>query len=193
MTAVAALWGAAAGALLPRAAYRFSAPAGQPWRDRCPGGHPVTGWLGTARCHRCTAAPGQAPPSGDPAPGTPGLAPDAGDPASGGPGRVSDAGDSASGGPGRVPDAGDSASGTPGRATAGGGFGTHAPGRVPDAGGPVAYAPGPVVPAGVTALVCGALAAATGARPELAVWLLLAPVGVLLALVDLRVARLPDP
>jgi leader peptidase (prepilin peptidase)/N-methyltransferase len=44
-----------------------------------------------------------------------------------------------------------------------------------------------------TALTCAALAAATGTRPELAVWLLLAPVGVLLAAVDLRVQRLPDP
>ncbi len=45
----------------------------------------------------------------------------------------------------------------------------------------------------VTALVCAALAAATGTRPELAVWLLLAPAGVLLAVVDLKVRRLPDP
>lgn len=44
-----------------------------------------------------------------------------------------------------------------------------------------------------TALVCAALAAATGTRPEAAVWLLLAPVGVLLAVVDLKVRRLPDP
>jgi leader peptidase (prepilin peptidase)/N-methyltransferase len=43
-----------------------------------------------------------------------------------------------------------------------------------------------------TALVCAALAAATGPRPELVVWLLAAPVAVLLALVDLRVHRLPD-
>ncbi|MFI7317747.1 prepilin peptidase [Streptomyces venezuelae] len=43
-----------------------------------------------------------------------------------------------------------------------------------------------------TALVCAALAATTGTRPELAVWLLLAPVGVLLALVDFTVHRLPD-
>ncbi|TVL93903.1 A24 family peptidase [Streptomyces sp. SAJ15] len=43
-----------------------------------------------------------------------------------------------------------------------------------------------------TALVCGALAAAVGARPELAVWLLLAPPGVLLAGVDRAVHRLPD-
>ncbi|MGW3119281.1 prepilin peptidase [Streptomyces sp. NPDC001107] len=51
---------------------------------------------------------------------------------------------------------------------------------------------GPGAPALVTASVCAALAAATGTRPELGVWLLLGPVGVLLALVDLRVKRLPD-
>ncbi|MFI1827304.1 prepilin peptidase [Streptomyces sp. NPDC020412] len=45
---------------------------------------------------------------------------------------------------------------------------------------------------GVTVLVCAVLAAATGPRPELAVWLLLTPFAVLLALVDLRVHRLPD-
>ncbi|MGW5654030.1 prepilin peptidase [Streptomyces humi] len=44
-----------------------------------------------------------------------------------------------------------------------------------------------------TALVCAALALATGTRPELGVWLLLAPVCVLLAVVDFRVQRLPDP
>ncbi|MGW3243060.1 prepilin peptidase [Streptomyces sp. NPDC001070] len=44
----------------------------------------------------------------------------------------------------------------------------------------------------VTAAVCAAVAARTGARPELAVWLLLVPVGVLLARVDLTVLRLPD-
>ncbi|MFJ8197985.1 prepilin peptidase [Streptomyces sp. NPDC096152] len=67
------------------------------------------------------------------------------------------------------------------------------PGPIPD----VRPAPGPRAPrtfptAVVTAVVCAVLAAATGARPEIAVWLLLAPVGVLLALVDLRVRRLPD-
>ncbi|WTL75731.1 A24 family peptidase [Streptomyces sp. NBC_01518] len=53
---------------------------------------------------------------------------------------------------------------------------------------------GPRTPAvsAATALVCAALAAATGPRPELVVWLLVAPVAVLLALVDLRVHRLPD-
>ncbi|MFF1275215.1 prepilin peptidase [Streptomyces marokkonensis] len=111
LIAVAALWGAAAGAVLPRAAYRFSAPSGEEWRTACPAGHPVNGWLGPARCGPCAGPP---------------------------------------------------------------------------------YGPG-TAPAVVTALVCAALAAATGTRPELAVWLLLAPVGVLLAVVDFRVQRLPDP
>lgn len=44
----------------------------------------------------------------------------------------------------------------------------------------------------VTAAVCALVAARTGARPELAVWLLLVPLGVLLARVDLTVLRLPD-
>jgi leader peptidase (prepilin peptidase) / N-methyltransferase len=66
----------------------------------------------------------------------------------------------------------------------------------PDCG---AYGPSTAVTATVTALACASLAAAgTGARatggphPETAVWLLIAPVTVLLALVDLRVHRLPD-
>ncbi|WP_217245592.1 A24 family peptidase [Streptomyces sp. AC602_WCS936] len=111
---VAAFWGLVTGSLLPRAAYRFSAPAGEAWRERCPREHPVPGWLGRARCGQC--ATGQA-----------------------------------------------------------------------------SYGPGTTALATVTALVCAALAAATGTRPEVAVWLLLAPVGVLLAAVDLRVRRLPDP
>ncbi|MEU0765019.1 A24 family peptidase [Streptomyces microflavus] len=57
---------------------------------------------------------------------------------------------------------------------------------------PAPYAPGTLVPL-VTVLACTVLAAATGARPELAGWLLLAPVAVLLATVDRRVHRLPDP
>ncbi|MFD7102924.1 prepilin peptidase [Streptomyces celluloflavus] len=62
-------------------------------------------------------------------------------------------------------------------------------GRCPACG---AYGPGALPTAAVTALVCAALAAATGARPELAAWLLMAPVAVLLAAVDRRVHRLPD-
>ncbi|POX53449.1 A24 family peptidase [Streptomyces sp. Ru72] len=105
----AAVWGAAAGVLVPRAAYRLSVEPGQQWRDRCPDGHPIGGWVGRARC---------------------------------------------------------------------------ADGR--------RYGPAAVLVGAVTALVCAVLALATGTRPELAVWLLLAPVGVLLTLVDFRVQRLPD-
>jgi leader peptidase (prepilin peptidase)/N-methyltransferase len=108
----AALWGAAAGAFLPRAAYRFSVPAGEEWRGGCPGGHPLKGWIGRARCGECEPAQ--------------------------------------------------------------------------------SYDGHPALLTTVTALVCAALAAATGTRPEIGVWLLLAPVGVLLAVVDLRVQRLPD-
>ncbi|MFE1884884.1 prepilin peptidase [Streptomyces diastatochromogenes] len=108
---VAALWGVVAGALLPRAVYRFAVPDEEPWRERCPGGHPIRGWLGRARCGECAQPSYQA-----------------------------------------------SAALTT-----------------------------------ATALTCAGLAAATGTRPELAVWLLLAPVWVLLAAVDLRVRRLPDP
>ncbi|MDT6986197.1 prepilin peptidase [Streptomyces lusitanus] len=120
LIAVAALWGAAAGALLPRAAHRFAVPAGEEWRSACPQGHPLAGWLGPARCRTCGETP----------------------------------------------------------------HGT---------GAGAAYGTGAAVPVTVTALVCAALAAATGTRPELAVWLLLAPAGVLLATVDFRVQRLPDP
>ncbi|MFG3661260.1 prepilin peptidase [Streptomyces sp. NPDC047706] len=110
----AAAWGAVAGALLPRAAHRFSVPAGEAWRQRCPGGHPIRGWAGPARCARCAA-------------------------------DVS------------------------------------------------SYGPRSVWPATFTALLCAVLALVTGPRPELVVWLLVTPVGVLLAVVDLRVHRLPDP
>ncbi|MFJ9849556.1 prepilin peptidase [Streptomyces sp. NPDC101150] len=64
-------------------------------------------------------------------------------------------------------------------------------GRCPEAGCGV-YGPGALPSAGGTALVCAALAAATGARPELAVWLAMAPVAVLLVAVDRQVRRLPD-
>ncbi|GAA1433598.1 A24 family peptidase [Streptomyces thermospinosisporus] len=140
LATVAALWGAAAGALLPRAAYRFSAPSGEGWLAACPAGHPVRGWLGRAHCAHCTetgAATGRTRTAT-------------------GPGTATGTGQ---------------ATGT--RTT--GAYGSTAPALL------------------ATALVCAALAAATGTRPELAVWLLLAPVGVLLAIVDFRVQRLPDP
>jgi leader peptidase (prepilin peptidase)/N-methyltransferase len=111
---VAVLWGAVAGMLLPRAAYRLSVEPEEPWQDMCPAGHALggaaRGWLGRARCDACDRA----------------------------------------------------------------------------------YGPGTTLVALTTAMVCGALALATGTRPELAVWLLLTPLGVLLALVDFRVHRLPD-
>ncbi|MEV5382479.1 A24 family peptidase [Streptomyces sp. NPDC052721] len=123
----ALLWGALTGALLPRAAYRFAVPSGEPWRDRCPGGHhPVRGWLGGAGCGECAESQERAPSSS---------------------------------------------------------YTSHTS----------SYAPSAPLLATATALVCAALAAATGTRPELGVWLLLAPVGVLLAAVDFRVQRLPDP
>ncbi|MFJ5897369.1 prepilin peptidase [Streptomyces sp. NPDC093064] len=117
LVAAAALWGAVAGASLPRAAYRFSVPSGEAWQERCPGGHPVRGWIGRGRCGQCATTL---------------------------------------------------------------------------AGGGASYGPRTPATAAATALVCAALAAVTGGRPELAVWLLLAPVGVLLAVVDFRVRRLPD-
>ncbi|MFD8825663.1 prepilin peptidase [Streptomyces sp. NPDC059605] len=150
LTVLAALWGAAAGLLVPRAAHRFSVEPDEAWRDTCPAGHPLTGiargWLGSTRCPECAAAPVPV------AAGTGPVVPDDSTPS-------------------------ESASPDPGAPAP-----TH----------PARYAPGTLVPV-VTALACAALAAATGARPELAAWLLLAPVGVLLATIDRRVHRLPDP
>ncbi|MEV0023561.1 A24 family peptidase [Streptomyces atroolivaceus] len=76
LIAVAALWGAAAGLLLPRAAYRFSVEPEEPWRDACPAGHaltgPARGWLGSTRCAACAVTvpslPGGAAPSAAPSP-----------------------------------------------------------------------------------------------------------------------------
>ncbi|MEW2425767.1 A24 family peptidase [Streptomyces nigra] len=113
ITAAAVLWGCATGVLIPRPAYRLSAPAEQSWRSQCPAGHPLVGigggWFGPARCS-----------------------------------------------------AGDR------------------------------YGPSSLAITAVTVGVCALLAAISGARPELVVWLLLAPVCVLLAVVDASVHRLPD-
>jgi leader peptidase (prepilin peptidase) / N-methyltransferase len=106
----AAVWGIASGLLLPRAAYRLTVPAGEPWAAACPAGHPLAGWLGPARCGAC------------------------------------------------------------GGERYGLGYG-------------VALA---------CAVACAALAYTVGGHPELAVWLLLVPLGLLLARVDLAVFRLPD-
>ncbi|MEU4731020.1 prepilin peptidase [Streptomyces sp. NPDC023588] len=67
---LAAGYGVAAGLLLPRAVYRLSALPGEPWRERCPQGHPLRGWLGPALCRvpATAAVPGpDRPPSAAPA------------------------------------------------------------------------------------------------------------------------------
>ncbi|WJY52272.1 A24 family peptidase [Streptomyces chengbuensis] len=164
LIAAAALWGAAAGVLVPRPAYRMSVEPEEAWRNTCPAGHPLTGpaqgWLGTARCASCAVSPVPAVSAPVPA-ATPGSgAPEA-------PGEPGDGPPDAD-----VPGGTDRPDGTAVRT-------------------PAVYRNSVVVPA-VTALACAALAAAVGSRPELAVWLLLAPFAVLLALVDRHVHRLPD-
>ncbi|OKJ58271.1 prepilin peptidase [Streptomyces sp. CB02115] len=171
LLALAAVWGAVTGLLIPRAAYRFAVEPEEPWRTACPAGHPCTGpvrgWLGPARCAPCAAAPGT--PA---APGTDTGGTDTGGTEAAG-GADTAVGRSSAAAPGAAP------------AEAGRVAGTPAP-------GPVAYAPGVLAPV-VTVAACVALAAATGARPELIGWLALTPVAVLLAVVDRRVHRLPDP
>ncbi|MEU5034407.1 A24 family peptidase [Streptomyces rubiginosohelvolus] len=163
LLALAAVWGAATGLLIPRAAYRFAVEPEEPWRTACPAGHPLTGpargWLGPARCAPCAAPAArvpETPASEATAPGAP-----------------------ASEAPARVPETPASEAPAPEPRT------TVTP-------TPPAYAPTALAPL-VTVLACVALAAATGARPELVGWLALAPVAVLLAVVDRRVHRLPDP
>ncbi|MFJ3575054.1 prepilin peptidase [Streptomyces rubiginosohelvolus] len=159
LLALAAVWGAVTGLLIPRAAYRFAVEPEEPWRTACPAGHPLTGpargWLGPARCAPCAVPAARVPET--PAPGT----------------AASET----------------SAPGTPASEAP-----TPEPPepRTTDTPTLPAYAPTTLAPL-VTVLVCVALAAATGARPELVGWLALAPVAVLLAVVDRRVHRLPDP
>ncbi|MFB6426169.1 prepilin peptidase [Streptomyces microflavus] len=188
LLAVAAVWGGVTGLLIPRAAYRFAVEPEEPWRTACPSGHaftgPLGGWLGPARCAACASrAQTAVPPYGDES-----EAP------------VPPYGDER-GAP--VPPHGDEAEALPygderGAPVPPSGDDRPAPAPVPPSGDdrpapvPVPYAPGTLAPL-VTVLACTVLAAATGARPELAGWLLLAPVAVLLATVDRRVHRLPDP
>ncbi|RFU83719.1 prepilin peptidase, partial [Streptomyces triticagri] len=60
LIAISVVYGALAGLLLPRVAYRFSVRPGEPWNSGCPHGHdltgPARGWLGTARCAACATA-----------------------------------------------------------------------------------------------------------------------------------------
>jgi leader peptidase (prepilin peptidase)/N-methyltransferase len=170
LIALAALWGAATGVLVPRAAYRFSVPEEENWRERCPRGHPLRGpargWIGRARCGQCRTGDAHGPGASINSPG-PGTSEN-----SSGPGTSEN-----SSGPGTSK--GGSSPGTP--------TGTYGPGTPTGT-----YGPSTPLLSLVAALLCAGLAAATGARPEVAVWLLLAPVGVLLAAVDFRVRRLPD-
>ncbi|WP_351226136.1 A24 family peptidase [Streptomyces sp. NPDC002133] len=174
LTVIAAAWGAGAGALVPRAAYRLSVEPEEEWRDACPAAHPITGpargWLGPARCASCAvAAPA---PATAPAP-APAPVPSAG--------QALDAAEDAAPEDAAPEDVAPEA-GTPEAAT------TEDTALERE---PVPYRPSLLVPA-LTALVCAALTAAAGARPEAAVWALLAPVAVLLALIDRNVHRLPD-
>ncbi|MFJ1745346.1 prepilin peptidase [Streptomyces sp. NPDC088116] len=177
LIAVAVVWGGASGLLLPRAAYRLSVEPGEPWRNSCPAGHPITGpargWLGGTRCAGCDVA---AVPSGtaeSPASSTLGAETGAEEPRAEEP-RAETARAAAAAPTTPAPHAAPA----PHRPST-----PHVP-HVP-------YAPSRLVPL-LTALVCAALAASTGPRPELAVWLLLTPLAVLLALVDRNVHRLPD-
>ncbi|MEH0423948.1 prepilin peptidase [Streptomyces sp. B21-083] len=171
----AALWGAAAGTLVPRAAYRFSVPPEETWRDRCPQGHPLGGRLGLARCTTCagTGSGKDQQDAGHLAPGAAGPSYD---------GSESESSDGAMNASYGVTNA------SYGVTNASYGV-TNASYGATNA----SYGPSTPLLALATALVCAALAAATGTRPELGAWLLLAPVGVLLAVVDFRVQRLPDP
>ncbi|MFJ9884813.1 prepilin peptidase [Streptomyces sp. NPDC091287] len=212
LLALAAVWGAVTGLLIPRAAYRFAVEPEERWRTACPAGHPLTGpvrgWLGPARCAPCAAAPGTpaapgahtgtGPETGLPGDGRPGTGPgaapaeasrDTGPPASAEASRDTGPPASAEASRDTGPPASAEASrdtGPPGSAEASRDTGAATP--APSA----AYAPGVLAPL-VTVVACVALAAATGARPELIGWLALTPVAVLLAVVDRRVHRLPDP
>ncbi len=186
LLALAAVWGAATGLLIPRAAYRFAVEPDEPWRTACPAGHPLTGpargWLGPARCAPCAAPAARVPET----PGSGGQdaeppAPESQAPAAPGPESR----------PTATPVPGAPVPETPGP----GAPASEAPGPEPQITAALAtpaYAPGILAPL-VSVLACVALAAATGARPELVGWLALAPVAVLLAVVDRRVHRLPDP
>ncbi|MBD2829257.1 prepilin peptidase [Streptomyces globisporus] len=203
---VAAVWGAVTGLLIPRAAYRFAVEPEEPWRTACPAGHPlagpVRGWLGPPRCAPCAepgapatpaaetpvrpeeaaAGPSATAPESDPSPSATAAAPEATPRPTA---ATPDVGREA------APDTAREAAPRPTAAPALHPT-TSTPATIPTPATAPVYAPRLLAPV-VTAVVCVALAAATGARPELAAWLALTPVAVLLAVVDRRVHRLPDP
>lgn len=174
---VAVLWGGTTGLLLPRAVYRLSVTPEESWRADCPAGHPITGpargWLGGTRCASCDA-------------GVPARTAAAPAPA---PAAEAEAGDR--GATARTDTDADTGTSTTGPATDGGPVTDGGPATDAAPSPAVPYAPSVLLPL-LTALACAALAAATGPRPELAVWLLLTPFAVVLALVDRHVHRLPD-
>ncbi|GGO51967.1 hypothetical protein GCM10012287_35210 [Streptomyces daqingensis] len=174
----AAGYGAVAGALLPRAVYRFAVPRERSLPRGCPGGHPLPdswrGWVGPARCLHCVTdgtTPQEAQErAADPAAeSTAGTATDTDPVHDPSPNSASGPASSERPGPGPRP-----------RPPVGPG--------TPDA----AYGPrtGPLALVG--ALVCAVLVLTGGPRPESAVWLAAAPFALLLAAVDVRVSRLPD-
>ncbi|MFI6728322.1 prepilin peptidase [Streptomyces atratus] len=197
----AALWGAGTGLLVPRAAYRLAVEPSTPWRTACPSGHPLTGpargWLGPPACAWCARRQpvGAGAGAGAAVSRGPGKVPDGAGGTDLGPGADMSAGGlGGSSGVGRADGCGPgpgTADGDSGLVTDGGDSGVPTTGRDGVRPG-AALRPAPYMPAVATALVCGSLAAAVGARPELVVWLLLAPFGTLLSLVDRAVHRLPD-
>ncbi|MFF5769205.1 prepilin peptidase [Streptomyces californicus] len=207
---VAAVWGAVTGLLIPRAAYRFAVEPEEPWRTTCPAGHPlagpVRGWLGPPRCAPCAEPGAPVTPAAEPpvrpeeaaaGPSATATAPEAGpsptaaapqatpSPTATAPEAAPDVGREA------APDTARDATPCPTAAPALHPT-TSTPATTPTPANAPVYAPRLLAPV-VTAVVCVALAAATGARPELIAWLALTPVAVLLAVVDRRVHRLPDP
>ncbi|MEU9236478.1 A24 family peptidase [Streptomyces subrutilus] len=193
---LAAGYGVLAGLLLPRAAWRLSVEPGEPWRDRCPEGHVLAGWLGPARCRgparavvpRPDTAPAGPPgPPGTPLPG-PAEPHDAPPPGRAGPSDDLPPGPAGPSGARPPGPAGPHGAPPPGASSAP----PPAPGDLPAPGAPHAYGRRPAPLAALAGAVCAALAAAVGARPEVVVYVGLAPVLVLLALVDRAVHRLPD-
>ncbi|MFJ3581342.1 prepilin peptidase [Streptomyces sp. NPDC090127] len=201
---VAALWGAATGLLVPRAAYRLSVEPDQPWRDSCGAGHPLTGgpargWLAGPTCRPCrhgrssrSRSCSQSRQSSRPRPRSQPRRsrqsrqtrqtrqPRWSGPADGTTTEI------------RPPESAPLVTAVQPSPLARESEPHPRPTSRPRPFGPL-LAPPLLAPLLLTALSCAALAAATGPRPELAVWLLCAPFAVLLATVDVRVHRLPDP